>query len=341
MKRALLFLIVAAAIFGSVLADPPPQIVPPLNLAVTPERVALGRKLFFDTRLSINGTVSCSTCHDPNMGWADHNKVAIGVNGRQGTRNSPTIINSVYSPLMFHDSRTVGQPSQALQPIVNFLEMGGQSEQQVLNRLRSDPKSVAEFIVAYGPNGNASPIDRNRFGHAIACFESTIVSFGAPIDRRLAGDIQALTPEAEKGFGIFLKSRCIECHKPPLYTDFLHHNNGMEVAVRGTNPTDNGRADVLINPGSEPGSIRAFKTPTLREVHLTFPYGHHGEFPTLAHVVRHYNLGGHNGLGQRDRFIDPRIQPLNLTVEQERSLVTFLREAFASPTYPYVTRPMQ
>lgn len=334
-----------------------PQLPLPLGIPVSPERVELGKKLVFDPRLSapvnVNGqllhTVSCATCHDPSKGWADHNPVAVGILGRTGTRNSPSLINAAFHPLQFHDGRTNGLDgtgpgalaSQCLLPIVNRLEMGDQTENQVLNRLRSVSGYNALFAQAYGPGQNGrSPIDRNRYGHAISSFISTLVSFNAPIDRRLAGDVSALSPAAEIGFGIFQKSNCMSCHAPPLFTDRQFHNNGMEFASK-LQPTDRGRAGILTN-NRNTSLERAFKTPGLREVARTFPYGHNGAFPSLEAVVRHYNLGGaqvKNGVLTRDPRQDPLIRPLNLNSFQEACLVTFIREAFASSSYPFMYPP--
>lgn len=334
------FLIIAAIVMA-------PPVPAPSGIPVTSDRIELGRKLFFDPRLSapvnVGGrlvhTVSCATCHDPDMGWADHNPLAVGVLGRTGTRNSPSIVNAAYHPLVFHDGRTVGTSDQSLQPLANRLEMGDQSESQAINRIRRIPGYVALFQLAYGPGRNGgSPVDRDRFAHAVAAFETTIISFDAPIDRRLAGDVDALTPAAEIGFGIFQAANCASCHKPPLFTDRAFHNNGMEFASR-SRANDSGRFGVLPQNQRTNDTVRAFKTGGLREVSRSFPYAHNGAFPDLKSVVRHYNLGGRRFDGFVDRFVDPRIRPLGLTEAQEDYLVIFLTEAMNSPSYPYVTRP--
>lgn len=326
---------------------PIPKLAPPDGIPVTPERIALGQKLFFDERLSFDATVSCATCHRPDHGFADGNAQAVGVLGRTGTRNSPTIINASFSPLMFHDGRTVGLQTQSLQPILNRLEMGGQSENQVLNRLRSIPGYVDLFNRAYGPRQNPNQaITRERYGHAFASFESTIVSFDAPIDRRLDGQ-PVLSDSAEIGYGLFLKADCMSCHKPPLFTDLAFHNNGMEYAGKA-NPNDDGRFAIIRNSNrfsqqQKIASIRAFKTPTLREIARTAPYNHAGTFPDLQRVLGHYNSGGAkivNGVALRDSAIDPRIRPLGYTQQQLDYLERFLVEAFASPSYPDIRRPV-
>lgn len=334
---------------GSAHGQSIPPLAVPLGVPITPERIELGRKLFFDPRLSLNGTISCSTCHDPAHGFADGNSVAIGIFGRRGTRNSPTILNASFSTLQFHDGRTVGQPTQSLQPIVNRLEMGGQSEQQVLNRLRSIPGYVDLFTRAYGfDRRQGTAVTREAYGHAMASFESTVVSFDAPVDRRLAGDRSALSAEAEIGFGIFSRSGCMACHKPPLFTDLAFHNNGMEFAGK-QRATDNGRFTVIngLRGASQLDralAVRAFKTATLREIARTAPYNHAGTFLSLRRVLEHYNAGGAklnaNGAPVVDSAIDPRIKPLGLTDQQLGYLETFLVEGMAGEHYPMITRPV-
>ena len=315
-----------------------PPVLPPLGLPVTAARVELGRKLFFDTRLSSDNRTACATCHDPNKGWADKNMVAVGSFGRRGTRNSPTIINSVYSPLMFHDGREIGQPAQSLLPLGNRLEMGDQDEDDVMARLRAIPGYAVLFAQAYGLKPfPQSPVDKTRFSHALASFESTIVSFDAPIDKRLEGKVHALRPQAEIGFGLMQAARCFECHKAPQFSDFMLRNNGMEFAMGGR---DLGRAAVVQASRARPADIRAFKTATLREIHRTAPYNHAGTMLNLAAVVRHYNRGGARADGLRDPFIDPRIRPQGWNLYQEQCVVRALEEAFGSEAYPYVTRPV-
>ena len=331
----LLLLIVAA--FAAVLlhAAEPLPVAAPLGLPVTAERIELGKKLFFDPRLSV-ADVSCSTCHDPDKGWADKNMVAVGVFGRRGTRNSPTIINAVYSPLMFHDGREIGQPAQSLLPLENRLEMGQQTEEQVFAPLSLIPGYRNLFLQAYGRLPDATTVS-----HAIASFETQVVSYESPIDFRLEGNADALTPEAEIGFGLFEEAKCMSCHKPPLYSDYLLHNNGMEFATtRFNSQPDPGRAGVVQRNRVRLQDVRAFKTATLREVARTAPYGHAGQFRSLHSVVRHYNLGGARAIdGQRDPAMDSRIRPRQWNVYQELCLVKFLEEAFQSESYPYFPRP--
>jgi cytochrome c peroxidase len=308
--------------------------------------VELGRKLFFDPRLSENNTVSCATCHNPRKGWADGLELAVGIRGSVGTRHSPSIINSSYTPLVFWDGRTTGFVTQALLPLSNRLEMGNQTEQQVITKLRTIPGYQKLFLEAFpSPRQldpqTLSPVTGVNLAMAIAAFESTVTSFNAPIDRRLDGDLSALSADAEVGFGIFQQSNCMSCHTPPLFTDNSFHNNGMEFAgrllARGQQ-YDRGRAGPPIN-SRRPSDERAFKTPTLREIARTAPYNHAGNFATLERVVIHYNAGGRRYDDYVDRFMDPRIRPLGLSESQMRYLVIFLKEAFAGSNYPMITEP--
>jgi cytochrome c peroxidase len=316
-----------------------PQQDGPLGIKPTAPEIELGRKLFFDPRLSEDGTVSCATCHDPAKGWSDGQPLAIGIRGQVGTRHTPTIIGSSFVPLVFWDGRTVGTSAQALLPLSNPIEMGRQSEADVLRKLRLIPGYVSLFADIYGIDPRTqSPITGARLGRAIAAFETTVVSFDAPIDKFLEGDKEALSPDAQVGLKIFETSGCTACHEPPHYTDQLFHNNGMEFAGK-LRVTDQGRAGILPAALRTPGTIRAFKTPTLREISRTAPYNHAGNFPDLERVVRHYATGGSNYLGQRDRFQDPRVTAIRLTQTQEQYLVLFLKEAFAGSSYPMISEP--
>lgn len=324
-----------------------PPLPPPLGLKPTREMIECGRALFFDTRLSGNGTIACASCHNPATGWSDRNPLALGIVQRRtgragvGNRHSPTLINVAYSPFMFWDGRALGTAQQSLLPLVNPVEMGNRSEADVLTRVRSIPGYVRMFEKAYGPpTSGQGVVDPLRLAHAIASFEQTIVSFDAPIDRRLAGELDALSPEAEAGFGVFLQQGCMSCHKPPQFTDFLFHNSGTEFAARNPGERfDQGRAAVLPIQFRTPGMQRAFKTATLREVGRRGPFMHHGAFPDLARVVRHYGVGGQRFDGKVDPQIDPRVAGMRFNEAAEKLLVIFLEEAFASEDYPMVTAP--
>lgn len=334
------YLAVSHSTANTLYAQGVPQQAGPLGVPPTAKEVELGRKLFFDPRLSADGTIACASCHNPQLGWSDGLSVAVGIRGQAGTRNSPTIINSSYSTLMFWDGRTVGQATQALLPLVNPIEMGNQSEQQVIQRLRLNPGYVAMFAETYGIDvSSGNSITAGRLARAMASFQSTIISFDAPVDRYLQGQEDALTPDARVGFNIFKATGCMQCHPAPLYTDNVVHNNGMEFASKNR-ITDNGRFTELAKNGIRLNSdVRAFKTPTLRNLKFTGPYNHAGTFDTIRRCVIHYNAGGANNRNQRDRFIDPRIKPLGLSGTQVDYLVRFLEEGLTGIDYPLVEEP--
>jgi cytochrome c peroxidase len=308
-------------------------------------RVELGRKLFFDPRLSADGSTACASCHDPAHGWADGRRVAVGLIrggvGRPGTRNTPSIINAAFSDgPQFWDMRARSLLEQATQPITNPIEMGNQTLGQVVGRLDRVAGYRPLFAAAFGTPG-ASPA---RLAAAIAAFERTVVSFDAPVDRFLAGDDTALTPAARRGLALARAGACFDCHKPPLYADGLVHNVG--ISLRSGNSVaarpDNGRA-AIVGAGPNNVNVRAFKTPTLREIARTAPYMHDGSLATLADVVEHFDSGGRfvrGGQAQVDSLLDSRIRPLGLTAAQKQDLLTFLVEGFASPDYPYIERPV-
>jgi len=326
-----------AAVKSSRGAEPPPY-AGPFGIPTTAREVALGHKLFFEPRLSADNTIACATCHHPRHGWGDGRELAVGINGSVGTRHSPTIINTAYIPLVFWDGRSVGFETQALLPLSNPIEMGRQSEADVLRKLRLIPGYVSLFADVYGIDpATGSAITGPRLARAIAAFESTVTSFDAPIDRRLDGDLNALTADEEVGFQLFQAANCMACHVPPLFTDNLFHNNGMEVAGK-FRATDNGRA-AAQGVADTPLTIRAFKTPTLREISRTAPYNHAGNFATLERVVIHYARGGIRYDGARDQFIDPRIVPTGWTATQQDYVVKFLARAFLSDDYPMILEP--
>jgi cytochrome c peroxidase len=330
---------VLGVLCGGVFAAEPPKQPNPLGITPSAKQVELGRDLFHDPRLSEDGTVSCSSCHDPRFGWADGRKLAIGIRGQAGPFHTPSIINAGYSAFMFWDGRTIGTPTQSLLPLSNPIEMGNQTEEQVLIKLRLIPGYVKKFTEAFEIDPIAlSAITGRNLAIAFAAFESGITSFDAPIDRFLDGDTRALSPEAQIGYRIALAARCTECHTPPLWTDNLFHNNGSEWAGK-VRPTEQGRYAVVPRGLRTGDMLRAFKTASWRELARTAPYMHHGFFESLDRVVLHYDLGGMKHDGTRDRYQDPRIRPLGLTASQRKYLVIFLAEMGRGSNYPMTLAP--
>ena len=299
-----------------------PPMPTPADNPTTPGKVALGRQLFFDPRLSANGTVSCSTCHQPQRGWGDGRRVAVGILNRSGTRNAPTIVNAAYQRLVFWDGRAALVEGQALLPLTNVNEMGNQSIQQVVNRLNLVPRYVEDFRREFG-----TPVTAITLAKSLASFERTVISYDAPIDRYLAGDVTALSAQSRRGFEVFERVGCMQCHRPPHFRDGGFHNTGV---ARRLGEDEQGRFTI----SRRQDDLRAFKTATLREVQRTAPYAHSGRLATLEAVVEHYNRGGSN-----DPLQDSRIRPLSLSVDERANLVRFLSTAFASPHYPLITEP--
>src|SRR5581483_8569740 len=213
---------------------PPPHIDPviwaavvPDDNAVTPERIALGRKLYFDTRLSKDGTVACATCHEVSRGFTDQRPVSEGIGGKLGQRNAPTTLNAFLMQTMFLDGRAPTLEEQAKLPILNPIEMGQASPEDAVKAIADDPEYQQMFQQAYGRAPNYDDLAR-----AVATFERTLVFLDAPFDRFAAGDANAISADAQKGWVLFNgKGRCMTCHplnrSNPLGTDNRFHNVGV------------------------------------------------------------------------------------------------------------------
>jgi cytochrome c peroxidase len=295
----------------------PPVPIPPDN-SPTAETVALGKKLYFSTALSADGSLSCATCHDPKIGFADGRRVSTGIHRRQGTRNAPSVLNAAYNKLQFWDGRADSLEAQVSGPMLNSLEMGHTLE-GVEEGCANDAELRLLFEQAFGPG----PPTIGKIMKAIASFERTLISGNSPVDRFLfAGQKDALSPGAQRGLTVFrdrAKGNCAACHtiqeKYALFTDHLFHNLGVGLSPEGE-ITDMGRY-IQTHRNGEQG---AFRTPSLRNVALTAPYMHDGSLKTLKDVVDFY-VGG----GSSNPYLDSRIKPLTHLTRQERSdLVVFL-----------------
>ncbi len=297
-----------------------PPVPVPADNPMSSAKVELGRFLFFDGRLSRDGTVSCATCHKPELAFTDSRPVAVGVGGRKGVRNTPTVLNTAYNLSQFWDGRAPTLEAQALQPIANPLEMGFTLEEAVA-RLQGIAGYRRRFRVVFGTDVTAEGI-----GKAIAAFERTLVSGDSPWDRHNLGDVEALSPAAKRGIVVFrTKGRCVLCHVGPTFTDNDFHNLGAGVEQGNQDP---GRFKIT----GEPARQRAFKTPSLRNVAETAPYMHDGSIETLAEVVDFYDKGGFDNPGK-----DPRMFPRNLTDEEKADLTAFLESL--SGEYPRIQPP--
>jgi cytochrome c peroxidase len=311
----------ALAPLSVVRADVPaglPEVKHPADNPPTPEKIALGKQLYFDARLSADDTVSCASCHDPAKGWSNGEAVATGVGGLKGGRNSPTIINSAYSKLQFWDGRASSLEDQALGPIQNPIEMK-MTLDDVLPKINAIPGYKEQFQKVFGTDVTAENMAR-----AIAAFERTVLSGDAPFDKFQAGDQSALSEAAQRGLKLFNgRANCKACHVGPNFTDNAFHNIGLD-------SPDEGRKAISKLAGDH----GAMKTPTLREIAKTAPYMHNGSLKTLEEVVAHYNKGGNN-----NPFQDEELFPLKLTEQEQADLVTFLKEGLSSSNYPHVEKP--
>jgi cytochrome c peroxidase len=256
----------------------------PENNPLTVEKVALGRRLFRDSRLSRDGTIACTTCHDPARAFTDGRSIAVGVSGRQGRRNVPTLVNRAWGRMFFWDGRVRTLEEQVLRPI-------------------EDPNEMDLPARDAAARVGVSTFDLSR---ALASYVRSIMTGDSPYDRFIAGNRTALTDEQQIGLQIFRgKGNCTRCHVGPTFTDESLHNTG--VAWR------DGR---LVDQGGGEGT---FKTPTLREVARTGPYMHDGSLDALQQVVEFYDGGGNT-----NPALDPEIRPLRLSESEKRALVAFL-----------------
>lgn len=316
----------------------------PLNNPQTPEKVELGKKLFFDRRLSGDGTMSCATCHIPEQAFTDGQDISQSYPATKNWRNSPTLMNAAFYTFFFHDGRAKSLEDQALFPLMSPFEMNRNLD-FVEEVLRSVPGYSAEFNTVFG-----GEVTRERIAMALAAFERTLLSRNVPLHRYLAGDATALSPEALKGYEIFRgKGKCISCHEGSFLSDNAFH--ALNVPENQDFVNDSGVAvtrrffakvfqyEDYRNLREDPGRYlvskkkedwKAFRTPTLLEISRTAPYMHNGVFKTLEEVIDFINVGG--GPGNRE------LKPLGLSDDEKKVLKIFLIEALKGEdtvfTYP-------
>ena len=284
---------------------------------LTAESIALGRRLFYDTNLSSDGTISCASCHNPENYFSDSWPKAIGIDAQTGPRNTPTALNSAYNVTQFLDGRAGSLEEQAGGPIANPLEMNLPHDACVA-KLNQDQKYVDEFARVFGPGR----ITMNKIVKSIAAFERTLISGNSPFDRyQYGGRKDAIGAEAIRGLAIFTdrnRGNCATCHpigdKFALFTDDKFHNVGAGMNSEGE-LTDMGRF-VQTKVEADRG---AFRTPSLRNVAKTAPYMHDGSLKTLKEVVDYY-MGGGNSNPQ----LDKEMRPLGLSARDRSDLVKFL-----------------
>ena len=322
-----LLALVALTACGSVAnSDTSAELSPPLGMPSVPfptsnppnrEKIDLGRRLFFDRKLSSDETMSCATCHDPKQAFTDNREISRGSNGRRGTRNTPTLINAAFQPYQLWDGRASSLEDQALFPLENSAEMGSGSL-IILDRLNGVWEYENAFRRVFG-----SRVTRENLSKALASFERTVLAGDSPYDRYAAGSVTALSQNAAEGLKLFDgKAHCRLCHQGHNFSDGAFHNLGV-----GWNKND--FRDV--GRGGLTGMARdrgAFKTPTLRQVAQTGPYMHDGSLPNLEAVVDFYNQGG-----KPNPHLDPLIQPLHLAAREKQALIEFLHALSGKVTF--------
>lgn len=282
----------------------------PADNPVTRAKVDLGRALYFDPRLSKDGTVSCASCHDPKKGWTDQAPVSTGIRGQKGGRSAPSVLNAAYYDLQFWDGRAPSLEEQAKGPIQNPIEMGFTHDGAV-KRLKGIKGYRPLFDAAFG-KGSAITID--AVARAIASFERTALSGGSKYD------LKAMDEPAQRGMGIFFgKARCSECHTGFNFSDSDFHNLGVGMSAK---EPDLGRF-AKTGKDSDRG---AFKTPTLRGLSRTAPYMHDGSQRTLAEVVDFYDKGG-----EKNPWLSSKVQALKLTKGEKKDLLAFLEALDGAP----------
>ncbi len=281
----------------------------PKDNPLTAQRVALGRKLFFDPILSGDNTVACASCHQPEHGFSSPLAHPLGIRRQEVPRRAPSLLNRAFGKSFFWDGRAASLEEQALQPIANPLEMGS-SVADALKRLADRQDYRARFAAAFDDGLTAK-----NLGKAIASFERVLLRGDSRVDQfRKKGMQDALTTDERQGLWLYeSKAQCWRCHSGSNFSDEEYHNSGV---AWGKSPTDLGRFAVT-KVETDRGK---FKTPTLRGVGLTGPYMHDGSLKTLEEVVEFYSKGA-----GANPHLDPAIHPLKLSPDEKRSLVAFLR----------------
>ena len=339
LKRDQIFIFLCLIVSSISFADPSlglPQAIPPKE-----EMIQLGKKLFFDRRLSINNTLSCGMCHIPEQGFAQNQlATAVGLEGRVLRRNSPTLMNVSYQRFLFHDGREFSLVNQVWSPLLSSNEMGNLSIGMVVNKLREMDDYAAEFEAILGG------IDAVTIGEALAAYQSSLIAGDSPFDRWfLQGDELAVSDDVKSGFNLFKTKGCVNCHhvdrKSALFTDHAFHNTGLgfegsmalkpgqrairltdtitiqtDVGFEGQINNDLGRYEVT----GKPADRWKYRTPGLRNVELTAPYMHDGSLSSLEAVLDFYAKGGVPNPG-----LDPLIRSVHLSAKDRRDLVEFLK----------------
>lgn len=288
-----------------------PALPVPEDNPLTEEKIALGKLLYFDTRLSKDGTVACSTCHDPSMAWTEHEATSTGINDQVGGANSPTVINAAYATSQFWDGRAASLEEQALGPIENPIEMGHK-----LADLTKELAEIAEYQEGFEKAFGTPEVTNDRIAKAIASFERTVLSGNSPYDKFKAGDEKALNDAQKRGLDLFENKGCADCHTPPLFSNYRFINAGIGMDKE---KPDEGRKAVT----EKDGDMGKFRVAPLREVANTGPYFHDGSVASLEEAVKIMAQGGipNDNLSAMMKSVGEE----KLTDENIKDLVEFLK----------------
>jgi len=326
-----------------------PNLVIPSENPITKEKIDLGKKLFFDRRLSLNNTMSCGMCHVPEQGFTSNEiKTAVGIEGRSNLRNTPTLLNVAFSKFLFHDAREYSLEGQVWQPVLAHSEMAMPSFGFTLKKIKLIPGYIELFEKAFPGEG----VSIETFGKAIASYERSLISGNSSFDKWYFGkDENAVSDEVKEGFKVFSgKGNCIACHSvgknEALFFDNKLHNTGVGYAesmgllnkkktkvqlapgeyvevdneiIKSVNQQKKSNDLGLYSITENPSHRWLFKTPTLRNISLTSPYMHNGSISTLEEVIDFYNNGGID-----NELLSPTIKKLNLTDIEKNNLKIFL-----------------
>jgi cytochrome c peroxidase len=280
------------------------------------EKIALGRKLFFDKRLSLDGSISCASCHDPQKAFSDQRSKSIGINGQLSERNAPSILNAAFLKTAMFDAHLATLELQAIVPIQEPVEMG-HNMKILIKQLRQIPEYQAAAQAIFGRDFDAWVLTRS-----LAAFERSLLSMNAPFDQYMAGNKKAMSKDQLAGWRIFSDELyCTKCHPAPYFTTYEAANNGLYASYEGK--SDQGR--FRINHDSS--DIGKFKIPSLRNLPLTYPYMHDGSIHSMEAALAHYQRGGAGHPLQ-----DPRILSFELTSKEKAQLLAFF-DALVDTSY--------
>ncbi len=313
---------------------PAPDSLPAWS-SVTPERITLGKQLFFERRLSASDQIACASCHDPDLGWSDGRRVSIGHNRQQGDMNAPSIVNSIFLHEVFWDGRVTSLEEQVIASWTNPIEMAGDVDVSAA-KLSAIAGYAPLFEAAFGD----TEVTVERIASAIATFMRSVNMLDAPYDRFLKGDPQALSDAQVRGLHLFrTKARCMNCHQGALLSDQQYHHLGTSFERVGN---FQGRYQI----SGAPEDVGAFRTPPLRGLSATAPYMHNGFASDLDLLLSLYNIGWWQNAALRDKDPDiplaqlsPRIKPLELSQDELADLKAFLLSLTGN--LPYMKPPAE